>query len=502
MAELSLAELVQRGHGRRVTGDDSVRVRGIKHDSRRAEPGDLFAAVPGLSRHGAEFARDAIARGAVAVLCDHAVELEVPVLIADDVLIALSAIASALYDHPCSQMVCVGVTGTNGKTTTAYLIEAALREAGHRPAVFGTVNFRGPGGERPATHTTPMADDLMRLARWAVDTGATHLVLEVSSHALAMHRADAVPFAVAALTNLTHDHLDYHGDFASYAAAKRRLFEDLRPAVSVLNVDDAFGVELAGIAKGRTLRCSRKPESAAEIRVLQASMGAGGIEARVVTPAGELMLQSPLVGEHNLENLLIALGCAIGLGLDVTATLRALASCSGAPGRLERVADSELAVFVDYAHTPDALARVLRAVRAASKQRLFLVFGCGGDRDRAKRPEMGRAAVELADVVIATSDNPRTEPPARILDEIEVGIRAAGGLRLEPAELARAARGYCVEVDRRAAIELAIRAARPGDSVLIAGKGHEDYQILGTRREPFDDRAEARAALARRRGAS
>jgi UDP-N-acetylmuramoyl-L-alanyl-D-glutamate--2,6-diaminopimelate ligase len=500
MAEMSLAALVERGLARRVIGDDSVRVRGIRHDSRRVEPGDLFVAIAGERRHGSEFAPQAIALGAAAVLAQEPLALAVPVLVADDALVALSAIARVLYDDPGASLKVAGITGTNGKTTTAYLIEAMLLAAGHAPAVLGTINFRGPGGVREASHTTPMADDLMRLTRWAVQTAATHLVLEVSSHGLAMHRVDGLRFDVAGFTNITHDHLDYHGDFASYGRAKRRLFEELDPAVSAINVDDPFGAELARTAHGRVLRCSRHVSAQAEVRALSWSTDAHGLRARIATPVGECELNSPLVGEHNLENSLVAIGCGVGLGLPLDGIAAGLAESRGAPGRLERVDHPQIGVFVDYAHTPDALERVLRALRAISPRRLVVVFGCGGDRDRQKRPVMGRLAGELADVVIATSDNPRSEPPEQILAEIERGLTSAGVRALGAAELGAAERGYLVCSDRRRAIQLAAAAAQAGDTLLIAGKGHEPVQIIGARREPFDDREEARAALAARPG--
>jgi UDP-N-acetylmuramoyl-L-alanyl-D-glutamate--2,6-diaminopimelate ligase len=501
MAEMTLSTLVSEGLARRVHGEGAVRIGGIRHDSRAVEPGDLFVAIAGLRHHGSEYARDAIGRGAVAVLAEAPLDLPVPVVVADDALVALSAIARRLYGDPTAALDVVGITGTNGKTTTSYLVEAMLLACGARPAVIGTVSFRGPSGERPPTHTTPMADDLMRLARWAVDTGATHLVLEVSSHALAMHRVDGARFRVAAFTNLTQDHLDYHGDFASYGSAKRRLFDELAPACSVVNVDDAFGAEIARGASGRVLRCSRHAAADAELRALSWTTDREGIVARVGTPAGELALTSPLVGEHNLENLLVALGCGMGLGLDAASALRGLATCRGAPGRLERIDARELAIFVDYAHTPDAIARVLRAVRSLTPGRLWIVFGCGGDRDPGKRPRMGRAAAEGADVAVLTSDNPRGEAPGAIVAAVEAGARD-GGMRAAGAAELRAARGcYVVEEDRRAAIRLAIGSAAPGDTILVAGKGHEKVQIVGARKLPFDDCVEAREAVRLREGA-
>jgi UDP-N-acetylmuramoyl-L-alanyl-D-glutamate--2,6-diaminopimelate ligase len=501
MAELALAEFVARGWAERVVGDASVTVRGIKHDSRRCEQGDLFVAVAGASSDGADHIRDAIGRGAVAVLAERPLTAAAPVVLAKDALIALAAIARALYDDPSATLKTIGVTGTNGKTTCTYLVESMLSADGAKPAVIGTVNFRGPGGILPATHTTPMADDMMRLCRWAVETGASHLVLEVSSHALAMYRADGVHFDVAAFTNLTQDHLDYHGDFAHYEAAKRRLFTDLAPKCSVINVDDPRGRALADRLSTKVLRCSRRSGSGADITALSFVSDRNGIAAEVDTPLGLVSLASPLLGEHNLENLLIALGCGIAFGLSREVMTASLRKAQGAPGRLERIEHpDDVLVFVDYAHTPDGLRRVMTALRAITSGRLISMFGAGGDRDPGKRPLMGAAGAELADVVILTSDNPRSESPERILQGIEAGVQSAGMPKLTAAQLAGAGRGYLVEADRRTAIRRAIDAARPGDTLLLAGKGHEKVQIVGDRRLPFDDVVEARAALGSRGG--
>ncbi|MDD9934632.1 MAG: UDP-N-acetylmuramoyl-L-alanyl-D-glutamate--2,6-diaminopimelate ligase, partial [Myxococcales bacterium] len=458
MGELALATLVSEGLVQSVQGDDSVRVRGVRHDSRAVEPGDLFAALPG-PRHGMEFAPHAVERGAVAVLSDRPLPgpVGVPVVIAPDALGALSAIARRLYDDPTAGLTVVGITGTNGKTTVSYLIESMLSHAGHAPAVIGTVSFRVPGEVRPATHTTPMADDLMRLSRWAVERGASHMVLEVSSHALEMRRADGVHYAVAAFTNISQDHLDYHGDFDTYAQVKRRLFMELSPRASVINVDDAFGARLAAEVAGRggsLLRCSRHADADAEIRVRSLSMDASGLVAELETPEGEARLTSPLVGEHNLENLLVTLGCGLALGMEQGVVLQGLAEARGAPGRLERVEHPEhpdVLVLVDYAHTPDALERALLAVRPITDRRLFVVFGCGGDRDRGKRPKMGLAAAAGADLAIVTDDNPRTEDPAAIRAEIVAGMGEADVPQLVPAALATEGRGYLVCGERRAA---------------------------------------------------
>jgi len=496
MAELSLHELVERGWVSALQGDGQVRVRGIRHDSRRCEPGDLFVAVAGAQSDGAEFVNDALARGAVAILAERELELPVPVVVAKDALVALSRIAQELYDDPTSKLDVVGVTGTNGKTTCTYLIEALLQASGAAPAVLGTVNFRGPFGVLPASHTTPMADDLMRLARAAVESGASHLLLEVSSHGLAMHRVDGARFKVAAFTNLTQDHLDYHGDFSSYEAAKRRLFRELTPDVAVVNVDDRVGRSIADEFPRKVLRCTTRMDPSCELHVLSSQIGRLGISARI-SCAGEVFeIESPLIGAHNLENLLIAIGAASALGVSSATISRALREAQGAPGRLQRVAHpNDVLVFVDYAHTPDALMRVLQQLRKTTTGRLIATFGCGGDRDPGKRPLMGRASAELADLTILTSDNPRSEEPARILAQIEQGVRELELPLLRADVLAHSERGYCVEPDRHTAIALALSAAQPGDTVLIAGKGHEKVQIIGNRRIAFDDVQEARYAI-------
>jgi len=507
MAELSLRELHGLGLAKAIVGDPLVRVRGIRHDSRRCEPGDLFVAVAGAQSDGAQFIEDAVKRGAVAVLAERPITQAVPVLLADDALVALSRIAQRLYDDPTVNMPGIGVTGTNGKTTCTYLIESLLLAAAKKPAVLGTVSFRGPFGELPATHTTPMADDVMRLAQRALDAGATHLVLEVSSHGLAMHRVDGVHFEVAAFTNLTQDHLDYHGDFAHYEAAKRRLFRELSPRTAVVNVDDPVGHSIAGEfqaqAKGRVLRCSKTAAIEHDVCVLSSEPSREGIRARVRCMGEEFDLKSPLIGEHNVENLLIAIGCGAAIGLGVDVMQRALETAQGAPGRLQRVDHPhDVLIFVDYAHTPDALEHVLETLRANTEGRLLVTFGCGGDRDPIKRPIMGKHAAELADIVVLTSDNPRSEAPERILEQIEKGVKETALPQIERGALASSARGYVIESDRASAIQQLVAAARPGDTVLIAGKGHEKVQIVGKNRLPFDDIQVAQQAVAGLAGGS
>lgn len=494
---MTLADLQGTGVGGRLIGSPNQRVTGVQHDSRHVVRGDLFVAVPGQTHDGARFVDDALANGAVAVLAEESIGRDIPQLIVDDARLGLGLAAELVYGSPTSRLRTVGITGTNGKTTTAYLLKRAIEEAAGEVALVGTTGLFVGAAEVPSAHTTPEGDDISRLARAALDEGATHLVLEVSSHGLAMRRVDALDMAVAAFTNLSRDHLDFHVTLEEYGEAKARLFTELRPKRAVVHIDDPFGAEIAARASMPVVRCSRRPESGAEILATEWSTTRTGIDARIQTPKGSVRLQSPMLGEHNLENLLVALGCVYALDLDIGSAVEAWRTTEGSPGRLERIAyPGDVAVLVDYAHTPDALRRVLATMRANTPGRLIVVFGAGGDRDRGKRPEMGRVAAETADLFVLTSDNPRSEDPRQILDEIEAGVRDVGTPRVESDELAAAARGYCLLVDRREAIVAAIRSARDGDTVLIAGKGHEPYQIIGTERVDFDDRKEARASIA------
>lgn len=489
----ALSELVARGLAQRVQGDASTLVRGVRHDSRTVEPGDLFVAVPGSNVDGAKFVADALARGAAAVAVERALAIDAPQLLVEDARRALGALAAAVYGDPTEALRVVGVTGTNGKTTTTWIIDEALRALGEAPALLGTVESRGPGTRAPAPYTTPEGDAIARFARSAVDGHATHLVMEVSSHALAQHRADAVHFDVAAFTNLTQDHLDFHTTMDAYFEAKARLFTELSPRVSVINIDDPWGKTLAARVRGGLLRVSRA--GAADLAVERWSTDRDGLRATISYRGSSFALASPMLGAHNLDNLLLALGCLLAMDVDMGDAVRAVEAARGAPGRLERVDGlNGVRVLVDYAHTPDALERALAALRPVTPGRLIVVFGCGGDRDRAKRPIMGEVAARGADLAFVTSDNPRTEDPFAILAAIEAGVLAGGMART--AVLGSDARGYDLIEDRRDAIRRAIEAARPGDTVLIAGKGHEDYQIRGATKVHFDDREEAGAAIA------
>ncbi len=478
-----------------VVGEVGVRVHGVRHDSRAVERGDLFVARKGDRVDGARFVSDAVARGAAAVMASPGAvddaSVPVPLLLVDDPAVALAYAASAIYGHPSFWLDVVGITGTNGKTTTAHLVRASVDASVGAPScgVIGTLGQSFAGWSADAGHTTPEADEVARAMAAMRSRGATHVAMEVSSHALALGRVRGVRLRVAAITNLTQDHLDFHGDMRAYAEAKARLFTELGPAAAVINVDDAFGRELVGRVSAPVIRVSRHM-GGADIWPVSATVDAGGIRARVRTPRGEVNLASRLFGGHNLENLLLALGIAHALDLDVEGTAVALSAEPGVAGRLERcdAAGDDITVLIDYAHTPDALARVLGAARALAQGRIWCVFGCGGDRDPTKRGPMGEAVGRLADVAIVTDDNPRTEPPHTIAEAVIAGVRRASA---EPV----------VEPDRRKAIDLAVRSAAPGDLVLVAGKGHENYQIIGHTKHPFDDRVEARRALEVRRSA-
>lgn len=477
-------------------------ITGVHHDSRRVEPGDLFVARAGARAAGERFIADAVARGARAVLLERgsrADTLGVARLEAADVPRALAFAAAAVYGHPTFALEVIGITGTNGKTTTAHLVRAAVDACGGRCGIVGTLGYRFADLDLPPTHTSPEADELTRIAAAMRARGATHLVAEVSSIALAAKRADAVRFRVAAFTNLTQDHLDYHGTMEAYAEAKARLFIDLAPGAAAINVDDPFGLELVRRVAPRggprevplarfsaKLGASREDTDVAPVAL---SVTRAGIQMAARTPRGQVELRSPLLGAHNVSNLLTALSIASLLDLDLAAAAEALSGPIQVPGRLERCDDpalDDIAVLVDYAHTPDALERVLRSVRGLGRGRTLCVFGCGGDRDPLKRPLMGEVVGRGADVAFVTNDNPRSEDPKAIVDAILPGL--SGG---------RAA--VTVELDRHVAIERAVLEAAPGDVVLIAGKGHEPYQIIGATRLSFDDREEARRALAKRR---
>ncbi|WP_242339149.1 MULTISPECIES: UDP-N-acetylmuramoyl-L-alanyl-D-glutamate--2,6-diaminopimelate ligase [Anaeromyxobacter] len=494
---MKLSAVIQ-GTGARgeVAGDPEIaRVTG---DSREVVPGAVFFALPGAVHDGHDFAAQAAERGAVAVVAERKIACApATLLLAPSSRRAMAIAAANFHGRPADALRVAGVTGTNGKTTITYLVEACARAADLPIGLLGTVTQRFPGVERTATHTTPESTAIQAVLAEMRDAGARAVVLEVSSHALAQERVAGMRFAAAGFTNLTRDHLDYHGDMEAYFAAKRRLFtEHLAPdGVAVVNARDPYGARLADqLGPGRRVwRYGTRAEDA--LRAEGVALGLAGIAATFVTPKGEIAIRSPLVGAHNLENLLCAAGLALALGIPPEAIARGLSASPGAPGRLERIDGRGISAFVDYAHTDDALARALEALRATGPRRLLCVFGCGGDRDRGKRPLMGEVAARGADLVVVTSDNPRTEAPDAIISDVLPGLERAGAPRLTTAAAQGGGRGFLVEPERRAAIALALSLARAGDAVLIAGKGHEDYQIVGTTKHPFSDREEAQRAL-------
>ncbi len=488
---LSQLEKELSGTHARVRGDGNVALVDVTQDSRRIRPGALFVARRGKVVDGTALVPEALDRGAVAVLCERGtVEADCPLLEVDDLSLATALAAHSVHGKPSEALRVVGITGTNGKTTTAFLLEHALTVLGDTPARLGTLGFTIAGRLEEETLTTPQGDDLARFVARARAEGASSFVMEVSSHALEQGRVRGLRFFVGALSNLSQDHLDYHETMEAYAAAKRRLFADYSPQFSVINVDDAFGAEVAaGIPDAITVSRTGGTERPATIACEEITQSRSGLRAKVRVREDSIDFSSKLVGWHNLDNLLLALGCLVALGHEPARAARALESAPGVPGRLERCdgPDDDITVLVDYAHTPDALRRALDAVRDLTDGDLVCVFGCGGDRDRGKRPLMGLAAAGVAQRVVLTSDNPRSEDPESIISDILPGVADASG-------------NVLVEVDRRKAIARSIAEAKPGDLVLVAGKGHETYQLVGDQVLDFDDREEARRALAERRG--
>jgi UDP-N-acetylmuramoyl-L-alanyl-D-glutamate--2,6-diaminopimelate ligase len=416
-------------------------------------------------------------------------EVAVPIVVVPDARSGLARAASLIHGHPTHHMGVVGLTGTNGKTTTAYLVRSVLQSLGHRTGIMGTLGNRLDDVMVDSRHNTPEADELTRIAAWMRAGGATHLLMEVTSHGIAERRVDGVRFEVAAFSNLTRDHLDLHGSMEAYGAAKARLFIELAPQHSAIVVDGDFGADLAGRLTGEVLRVSCRSDGGAEVRPASPpAITPAGVVCDVHTPQGLTPLRSPLIGRHNLENLLLATAVLMSLGIDPDAAAPALGRAPAVPGRLERCdgPDDALVAIVDYAHTPDALDKALTAARLLTSGRVWCVFGCGGDRDRDKRGLMGAMGSRLADELIITNDNPRTEQPEAIAEAI------AGGA-------ARGQARWCVELDRAEAIATAVDRAAAGDVVVVAGKGHETVQVIGDQAIPFDDREVLRTALAQRR---
>lgn len=479
--------------GARVAGNQLVEVAGLAYDSRRVEPGWVFVAVRGERNDGHDFVAEAVKRGAVGLVVEAGREAGMSpppggaMAVVANSREAMAAIARAFYDDPSSKLTLAGVTGTNGKTTTALLIDAIFRAAGHESGVIGTLEYRIGARQMRAPHTTPEAIDLQGLLAEMVGEGVTHAAMEVSSHALSLRRVDGCQFAAAVFTNLTPEHLDFHETMEHYFQAKVRLFDDPQylPAggkrVNAVNVDDEAGKLIAARAMGQTLTFGLSQK--AHCRAEQIELGPEGTRFLAVHPSGRVPVRMKLIGEFNVYNVMGALAACIGMGVEPEVACSAIEEMPPVRGRFERVPSSKRTVLVDYAHSPDGLRRALETARRVTRGRVIVVFGCGGDRDRTKRPVMGELASRLADRCVITSDNPRRERPEAIIGEILAGIPKKTRV------------GCSVEPDRAKAIRAAIEEAKPEDLVLIAGKGHEDYQIFADETIHFDDREVASEVL-------
>lgn len=467
-----------------LNGDSGTEIDSLAFDNRKVAPGALFFCLKGLASDGHDFAAAAVEAGAVALVCERRLDLGVTEVIVSDSRAAMAPVAAAFNDFPTEDLKIAGITGTNGKTTTAFLLHDILEYVGVHAGLMGTVKQLVGGVEESVERTTPEALDLQATFRRMADAGDEACVIEVSSHAMVMHRADAIDFDVAVFTNLTQDHLDFHDDMEDYYAAKRLLFAG-GPGAAVVNIDDSYGQRLA--AEFETITYSAEG-TAADYTASEVEFDASGARFLVESEHGDLIVRTGLPGRFNVANALAALAAAISLGVEPDETVAALAGAARVPGRFEPIDEGQdFAVLVDYAHTPDSVENALRAARDLTEGRLLAIVGAGGDRDRAKRPLMGQAAAELADVAIITSDNPRSEDPAAIVDDVLDGISDQDSVR--------------VELDRSEAIALAVSMAEAGDTIVIAGKGHEQGQEFEDGRKiPFDDRDVARTHLLARAG--
>jgi UDP-N-acetylmuramoyl-L-alanyl-D-glutamate--2,6-diaminopimelate ligase len=497
-ALLGVGLAARAGHHLLTGPTGAVLVTGVTHDSRRVRPGDLYAALPGSQHHGALFCGQAADAGAVAVLTDtggrdHASRCGLPVFVIADPRARLGEVADWVYGHPSGALLLIGVTGTSGKTTSTYLLESGLRRAGHVTGLIGGVETRVKDATVASRLTTPEATDLQALFAVMAEEGVTAAAMEVSSHALALGRVSGTSYDVAVFTNLSQDHLDFHRSLDDYFAAKATLFTPAYARLGVVNIDDEYGRRLAEFAQVPMTTFSARGDPAADWRAAEARSGTDGSVFRIIGPGGvEADGAVALPGPYNIANALGAVVALVEAGVNLATAVAGVAACAGVPGRLERVdVGQEFTVLVDYSHKPGAVEAVLRALRPITSGRLCIVLGCGGDRDRAKRPLMGAAAARLADVAILTSDNPRSEDPLAILGEMLAGV-----ISVPEPERAR----VIVEPDRTSAIGLAVAMAAKGDMVVVAGKGHERGQHIGGAVIPFDDREVAAEAIARRLG--
>jgi UDP-N-acetylmuramoyl-L-alanyl-D-glutamate--2,6-diaminopimelate ligase len=503
---MTVRELFSESSELGIEGEPNRSITGLCYDSRLVEPGALFFAISGEKSDGHQFIQTAIEKraGAVVLSQPHERPSGVTFVRTHNVRRAMGSAASAFYAHPSRSMTLVGITGTNGKTTTSYLLESIWRAACHSVGVIGTINYRYATKRLPATHTTPESVDLQGLLAEMRKAGVTHVVVEVSSHALAMERVRGLQLDGAVFTNLSRDHLDFHKDLEEYFYQKSRLFDDYlaespKPnRFSVINEDDPRSPSLVRMATGRLLTYGMTATSMIHPEHWERDLN--GLRGSLSVCGESLFFSSSLVGKVNLYNILAAATAAWASGISLADIQAGIERLKSVPGRMERIeGPTNLTVVVDYAHTPDALEKALQTLRPLVPGRILTIFGCGGDRDRGKRPLMGWIAARLSDLTVLTSDNPRSENPNVILNEIEEGSRMEGiSAFFEPVEISSKAKGYIRFENRKQAISTTIRYARPDDTILIAGKGHEDTQIVGAERNPFDDREEARKALMRR----
>jgi UDP-N-acetylmuramoyl-L-alanyl-D-glutamate--2,6-diaminopimelate ligase len=502
---MKLSELLKTVVVKQMSGDRDPEISGLHHDSRTVTPGGLFFALKGVQTDGHQFIARAVANGAAAIVLER--DEEVPggvtaVRVADS-RVAMAEIAAAFHGRPTATAPLIGITGTNGKTTTTYLLEGILRAAGLPAAVLGTISYRFGSLVIEASHTTPESTELQAVLRRLADAGARSFVMEVSSHALEQHRVDGCSFDVGIFSNLTRDHLDYHGSMEQYLRAKQRLFAELlrndafKPVrIAAVNMDDPYGTAIRDAAVCPVLTYGTGGEN--DVHGAGVSITVRGIEGRIRTPKGEFAFASRLLGRFNLSNILAAVTAGVALDLPLDAIKTGIEGHLPVPGRLERVENgSGVTCLVDYAHTGDALENVLATLKEIATGRIITLFGCGGDRDKGKRPIMGEVAVRYSNLAVVTSDNPRTENPGEILQQIRAGILPTGAREYTADELGNGYtdNGFVIIENRREAIRLAVRLAQPGDILLLAGKGHEDYQIIGTEKHHFDDREEAAAAF-------
>ncbi|MEI6205511.1 MAG: UDP-N-acetylmuramoyl-L-alanyl-D-glutamate--2,6-diaminopimelate ligase [Desulfuromonadales bacterium] len=501
-----LGELLEKLCDFDLHGDASVCITSLTCDSRKVQPGSLFFALRGTSVDGHQFIEKAVMAGAAAVVIEDAACApgEVPWIKVADGRSFMGRMASAFNGNPTASLPLTGITGTNGKTTTTYLIEAIMAAAGLPAAVLGTISYRFGATTITASHTTPESTELQTAFRQLKEAGAQAFVMEVSSHALEQKRVDGCHFDVGIFSNLTRDHLDYHGTMESYLEAKLRLFSDLlRPTElkpqrhAVINMDDHYGPVISGRCACPVIRYGIKGNG--DVQAIDVTLSVSGIRGTLVTPLGNVGFVSRLLGRFNLSNILAAAAAGVALNLPLEAIRKGIESLAAVPGRMERVeSHRDVTCLVDYAHTGDALENVLSTLKEIATGRIITVFGCGGDRDIGKRPLMGRIAATMSDLAIVTSDNPRTEDPFSILEQIKAGMVSLDIREYRQEDLAEGfpEKGFILLENRREAIRLASRLAQAGDIMLLAGKGHEDYQIIGIARQHFDDREEATAAFA------